>query len=300
MSTNLLSDKLKIYRVFQLIRLLNTPPPKPVKELVKALGTSRSDVYRLLKVLEELGYPVETDLKSRKFLQVGFDRKKKNILDPDELFYLQKVLQQHIDTDHLATSILQKFDRNLHLIPLADALPHLHQTRMTQLAQIGVEMGWCIRLIRYHSTSSSTVKDRLVEPLSITIDKKYLIAWEPVKNRQGQFKFSRLQDIELLDDQPVSNTHIASPMDLFGLTGEAWLNVHLELSPLAHHLLVEEFPQAQAYIQQSAKSRVFQGPVRNWKGVGRFVLGLPGEVKSIGPPKFLHYLEEKRGGEVFQ
>jgi len=57
--------------------------------------------------------------------------------------------------------------------------------------------------------------------------------------RQGQFKISRITDIDILD-QGVTPNRIASPLDIFGLTGEEWLSVRLELSSLAHNLLVEE------------------------------------------------------------
>lgn len=290
-----LTDKQKIYRVFQLIRLLSTSPARTVRELVSILNTSKSDIYRLLNLLEELGYPIDTDSQNRKFMQVSFKRGEKPTLESDELFYLQEVLQQHTDESYLASSILQKFDRNLHLFPLADALPHLHQTRLYQLAQLAMEQGCCVELLRYGSTTSGTVPSRIIEPLSITTNRKYLIGWEPAKQRQGQFKFARMQHLKLLTDQPISGVHIASPMDLFGLTGDAWLDVQLELSGLAHQLLVEEFPQSQGYIQQSKEKRVFQGPVRSWIGVGRFVLGLPGEVIPKGPSEFLDYLEERQG-----
>ena len=136
-----MTDKQKLYRVFNLIRLLNTPPRKNVKQLVASLNSSKSEVYRLLELLEQLGYPVDTDTQHRKFLQFPFDKKRKDTFDSEELFYLQEVLQQHAGKSSLAASILHKFDRNLTLIPLADSLPHLHITRMVQLAKAGIDMG---------------------------------------------------------------------------------------------------------------------------------------------------------------
>ena len=124
-----MTETQKLYRVFRLIRLLNTPPGKTVKQLVALLNSSKSDVYRLLKLLEELGYPIETN-DNRKFLQFPFDKQQKDIFEPEELFYLQEVLQQYSNKSALASSILHKFDKNLTLIPLADSLPHLHVTRM--------------------------------------------------------------------------------------------------------------------------------------------------------------------------
>lgn len=288
-----MTETQKLYRVFRLIRLLNTPPGKTVKQLVALLNSSKSDVYRLLKLLEELGYPIETN-DNRKFLQFPFDKQQKDIFEPEELFYLQEVLQQYSNKSALASSILHKFDKNLTLIPLADSLPHLHVTRMVQLAKAAMDMGKCLLLRNYRSLTGKDVRDRLIEPLEITQDRNYLIGWDKKENDQRQFKIIRIQDIDILEDK-VDSSRIASPMDIFGLTGTEWLSVRLELSSLAYNLLVEEYPYSVQYIKVSKDRVLFDGMVRNWKGVGRFVLGLPSEVKVIAPDGFKEYLKGRVG-----
>lgn len=287
-----MTEMQKLYRVFQLIRILNTPPGKTVKQLISLLNSSKSDIYRLLKLLEDIGYPVETDFQHRKFLQFSFPKQEKSSFDPEELFYLQEVLQQYAGDSTLATSILHKFDQNLNLIPLADSLPHLHITRMVQLAKAGIDMGKCLKLHRYRSLTGEDVRDRLIEPLEITQDKKYLIGWDIAVDDQRQFKIIRIQDIDILEKK-VAKSRIASPMDIFGLTGTEWLSVRMELTSLAHNLLVEEFPYSTQFIRANKDYILFDGMVRNWKGIGRFVLGLPGQVKVISPNGFKDYLKDK-------
>jgi proteasome accessory factor C len=119
-----------MYRVFQLIRMLNTPPPKTVKQLQQHLDVSNSQIHRDLELLERLGYLVETDDQHRKFLQFQFSRSNPSTLEPDELFFLQEHLQQTAADSPQAQAILYKFDRNLSMIPLADALPQLHANRI--------------------------------------------------------------------------------------------------------------------------------------------------------------------------
>ena len=287
-----MTEMQKLYRVFQLIRILNTPPGKTVKQLINILNSSKSDIYRLLNLLEELGYPVETDFQHRKFLQLPFSKQDKSTLDPEELFYLQEVLQQHTGGSSLAASILHKFDQNLNLIPLADSLPQLHITRMQKLAKAGIDMRKCLKIHRYRSLTGDDVRDRWVEPLEITQDGKYLIAWDKEVDDQRQFKIIRIQDIDILEEKVTPN-RIASPMDIFGLTGEEWLSVRMELSSLAHHLIVEEFPYCTQFIRKTNDRILFDGMVRNWKGIGRFVLGLPGEVKVLSPDKFKNHLKKR-------
>jgi proteasome accessory factor C len=109
-------------------------------------------------------------------------------LDADELFFLQEHLQQTAGNTPQAQAILHKFDRNLSMIPLADALPQLHTSRLLQLIRVGIETGSCLHIRGYNSLSSDSISDRKVEPLEITDDSQYLIAWDIDKNRQSQFK----------------------------------------------------------------------------------------------------------------
>lgn len=290
-----MADETSLYRIFKLIRLLNTPPPKPAKQLWESLGRSSSQFYRDIKLLDKLGYPVDTDLHDRWYLQFQFEKGKKGILEPEELFFLQEHLQRTGGASPLAQSILHKFDRNLSMIPLADALPQLHSSRILQLIRIGIEMQRCLLLRGYHSLASQTQNDRRIEPLEITLDHRYLIAWDLDKGRQSQFKLSRIQDVDILDEKATPG-RTASPMDIFGLTGDEWRDVKMKLSSLAHHLLLEEFPSAQPDIKHRREGVFFEGRVRSWKGIGRFVLGLPGEIEVVGPEGFKKYLRERIKG----
>ncbi|MEN0048024.1 MAG: WYL domain-containing protein [Bacteroidota bacterium] len=288
--------KQKIYQIFQLIRHLNTPPGKTVQQLIKILHTSRSTIYRDLETLEEIGYVVKTDAQNRKSLELQFPRTGKDILEPEELFFLQKQLQSVASTTpnaHLASSILHKFDRNVSMIPLVDMLPQVHRHKVLTLLRLAMQRNWCVLIKGYRSMTSNTVSDRKAEPLEITQDARYCIAWDLDKNRQSQFKINRIEDVEVLDEKAKPHRPY-SPMDLFGLTGEEWLSVKMKLSATAHHLLVEEFSLSRQYIRSTPDGIYFDCPqIRNWKGIGRFVLGLPGEIEVIAPEEFKAYLRER-------
>ncbi len=288
------STEQAVYRVFKLIRLLNSTPRRTVKQLGTLIDTSPSTVYRHLELLEELGYIIETDEYDRKYLQFQFKKGHQSVLEADELFFLQDHLQQTAGNSPQAQAILHKFDLNLSMIPLADALPQLHTTRILQLIRTGIDTRSCLLIKGYQSLSSENITDRRVEPLEITEDYRYLIGWDLDKDRQSQFKIARITDINFLD-QKITPKRTASPTDLFGLTGDAWLDVKLKLGNLAHHLLVEEFPHSRPYIKRRPEGVFFEGQVRDWKGIGRFVLGLPGEIEVIAPEAFKAYLAERVG-----
>lgn len=288
------NDQQKLYTVFQLIRLLSAPPAKDVSQLTRQLGLKKSTVYEYVNLLKRVGYIVETDVQHRKYIDFQAGNNKAGVLSVDELSHLQVILQQMGVQSALSQTIIHKLELNLSLVPLADALPQLHTSRIIQLIRSGINIKHRLILRRYRSLTSNTVEDRHIAPLEITQDYRYLIAWDINKQGQRQFKINRIEDVDLLDE-PIITKHVPSPMDIFGLTGDDWLSVRLQLSSTAQHLLIEEFPLSRPYIRTINQQTIFDGMVRNWKGVGRFVLGLPGEIKVLQPQAFIDYLEKRKG-----
>jgi len=287
----------KLYKVFTLIRLLNTPPAKTAQQLMRQLDVKKTQFYRYINLLKEIGYTIDKDAKHRfsfQFIDHEVHKKglTKDMLGSDELGYLHELLQSQTALSPLAESILHKFDRHLSLAPLADALPQLHRSRMIQLIRFGINRNRELTLRGYRSLTGNRISDRHVEPLDITADHRYLIAWDLDKDDQRQFKIERITDVEVLETA-FKPGRTSSPMDIFGLTGTQWYDVKMKLGTNPHNLLIEEFPLSRAYIRTRNGEVFFEGQVRNFKGIGRFVLGFPGEVEVIAPEAFKAYLKKK-------
>jgi predicted DNA-binding transcriptional regulator YafY len=47
------------------------------------------------------------------------------------------------------------------------------------------------------------------------------------------------------------------------------------------------------YIEKSELGYQFHGPVHNFDGIGRFVLGLLDETEVVGPKEFKEYIKNK-------
>jgi len=70
--------------------------------------------------------------------------------------------------------------------------------------------------------------------------------------------------------------------------------IQLKLSLVAYNLIVEEFPLSEKYLKKiDDNNYLLTTEVGNFLGVGRFVLGLPGETEVIYPKAFRDYLNEK-------
>ncbi|MBC3787237.1 WYL domain-containing protein [Spirosoma utsteinense] len=196
----------------------------------------------------------------------------------------------------LLTAIRQKLFLSSTLLPLADGLTNIHQAQVVgQLAE-GIRDRVQVRLLRYHSANSNTISDRLVEPLAFTDGYATLEAYEPASDTVKIFKTKRIEAIALTD-HPAGQYPSNTVQDLFDWTGPCWLPVDLHLSHRAYCLLIEEYPAARPNTYERPGESPFrygwQGLVRDWRGIGRFVLGLPGEVAVVRSDDFRTYLQKR-------
>lgn len=287
-----MASQQKLLRIFRLIRLLNTRPYKTVPQLGAILETTTRSVYRYLDFLEEVGYLIDKDEQHRYFIMHEADLKRDNLLDPDEAYYIQDTLQQVAPDHPLVEQITAKLNKIQTQIPNAQKLASVQAYKNVQKLTEAIHLGNRVWLRNYHSTSSQKISDRKVEPIHFDEDYTYLIAYEIKAGQQRQYKIERIESVEITMES-ISTQHQALPVDLFGFSGEVRGVVELNLSPLAYRLLIEERPGAKAFIEPQGARFVLKIPVRNWKGIGRFVLGLPGEINVIKPESFLQFLREE-------
>ncbi len=290
-----MDNKRKVLEIFRLLRLLNTPPALSAGQLQNRLGLKKSSFYRQMEIIRELGYEIEKDANGRFSLKFSLPKSGDGLLTLQDINLIRDLLKKETDNIH-AVQLYKKLRRNLELIPIADALPQLHRNHVLQLIRAGINSGQCLELVRYRSLASQTVTNRRVEPLELTEDERYLIGWDITKDDQRQFKIERIEDVNILS-KSINPERVASPMDIFGLTGNEWIDVRLELSKFAHHLLVEEFPLSRHQVRTVKGQVIYEGRVRSFKGIGRFVLGLPGEVRVLGPAGLVGYVRGKREAE---
>ena len=121
----------------------------------------------------------------------------------------------------------------------------------------------------------------------------YLWAYDLDRQDYRRFKLDRIGRVEILETR-ILLVHESRTADLFGWTGPQWLPLTLRLSTRAYQLLVEEFPAAKPFIRSSRGQLLFDGMVRDWRGIGRFILGLPGEIEVLSPSELLDYLSQRQ------
>jgi predicted DNA-binding transcriptional regulator YafY len=287
-----MASQQKLLRIFRLIRLLNTTPYKTVPQLSVLLDTTPRSVYRYLDFLGEVGYLLDKDAENRYFIIQQTDQRRDQFLEPDEAYFLQDILQQVAPDHPLGAGVIAKLNKIQTLIPAAGSLPNLQNfQRVKQLVE-AIRLARRVYLRGYHSASSQKVRDRYVEPIHFDEDYTYLLAYDLEAQENRQFKVDRIASVEL-SDEAVEKKHAAMPVDLFGFSGAQWHSVRLRMSTTAYRLLIEDHPAARPFIHQKEGAYYFEGQVRDWRGIGRFVLGLPGEIEILAPEELRTFLRQE-------
>lgn len=283
----------KLLRVFRLIRMLTQKGGKSIDELATALDITRRSVYRYLELLESIGYLIDKDLSGRYFLFIPLPEEQPTQFSPEESELLRQLIQTGAPNDVLRDNLLRKLYLHTDLVPMADQIHQAQSARVVQLLSEAINDRVRARLLSYYSARRGTASDRLVEPLQFTDNFRMLVAYEVESKQIKSFKIERIQDVELLGEKQ-GRHEVPSGPDIFGMSGDAPIELELGLTPLAYCLLVEEFPATRPFVEADPSLSLpyrFLGEVRSFVGVGRFILGLPGEVEVLAPQELIGYLE---------
>ena len=288
-------EQTKLRRVLRLITLLSDKPSKTAKELASLLETTPKTIYKYILLLEDIGYCVDKDLHNAYFI---FEprRTDPSTLIPNEL----QLLNQLIDSIHFENPLRESLRKKLYLasslVPLAEDLLDKHMAKIIQQVYLAIQQNKQVRLIRYQSASGDMPRDRLLEPLSLQKSNSQLVAFDVELKEIRHFKVKRIEKVEILDTPRIYDIS-SHPTDLFGFTSDTPMLVKLQLSTRAYRLLIEEFPEAKSFVEvdnvPSEHPHRFVYEARSTIGIGRFILGLPGEIVIESPEELKYYLRKR-------
>lgn len=292
-----LNDYQKLQCLLYLIGLLSKGERYTVKQLEKRLGRSSRSLYRYMNLLKDCGFRLESD-SSHHYWIAGLDEIYERIgqhFTAEEATLLRQSIASLHSSHPLRDSLMQKLYAHSELKSTGDLIYDQMLGRHLEVLRNAMQQKQRVRLIRYHSLSSNTTADRKVEPLSFAHNMQYLMAYDCDIDEFRQFKVERIGEVCLLKENFNPELRATSPTtDAFGMNGEEDLLVQLQLTDRAAQLLGEEFPLAKPSLCRKGRGYFWQGNVKAYQGVGRFVLGLPGEVKPLATEDFIRYLREQR------
>lgn len=297
-----MKDPGKLLRLFRTLNLLaGSRRGYTVDELAEKLGVSRRTVYRDLLIYGQCGFEVVPHPVTHRLRvsnpgetaeKIGFDADEAHLLEeallglpegPVRSDLLDKVRSFGGSSQALGNYLNQQ--AGLHYRALSKAIRERVQ----------------VVLVDYNAPSSHSISNRLVEPYGFSTSLDTLYAFEPVSRQNKTYKIVRIGQVRL-ERMPwqFSYLHEAPKTDAFGMPmGDSALEVHLHLGQLSSNLLREEHPAAALFLSPlltpGPEERVHELQLRvaDYRGIGRFVLGLIDDIDIIGPPDFVKYLRKR-------
>jgi predicted DNA-binding transcriptional regulator YafY len=287
-----MNDQAKIQRTLRLLMLLAGKRWYAAREIDEKLGISTRTLYRYLNTLEEAGLVVEKDPKGYRLSGAGSGKVAELLhFSPEEASLLFETLSHLKVGGREGERLLRK----LHTLYDCHILARSGQQHVLQIGEAlrqAMDKKVQVILKGYRSSHSGQIGDRLAEPFEMEQSGDTVWCFDPNSETNKQFKLSRIQAVELTT-QPWKHApfHQAMFTDAFGFSAPGPMaEVEIWLSLKAANLLKEEFPESKAYITEADYGYYFTGPIANWKGIGRFVKGMEGDVVVKNPPEFKDFL----------
>jgi proteasome accessory factor C len=293
-----MNDQAKLERLLNVIILLSSGIRRTSAELAQKLEVSERTIRRYFSTIENCGFIIirkEGHYFIEK-LQEPF-KKLNNLLtfSEEEASILLKAIHS-IDENNILKQNLEKKLYSLYKIsPVADMIFNKRLSEVVGYLNIAITEKKQVILRSYQSAHSKIIRDRLVEPFEFTTNLQSFWAYDPEDRTNKTFKTSRTNKVEVLNKnwQYVAE-HKSLPIDVFRISSEEKIAVKIRMNLRAYNLLIEEYPLSEQYIRTETDiSRIFEGWVCSFEGIGRFVTGLCADVEILEPPGLKEFVTNK-------
>ncbi len=288
----------KFGRQLRLLILLTQNRRLTIEEIGEQLGMNRRSIYRYLDAMRAMGFIVK-----KEGTRYHIDHRSpflRELVDgiqfsEDEAVVISQLLNAVYSNSPQVRALREKFAA----LYDTDVLERhgIDNTVAHNVSQLfrAIKEERVVLLRDYDSPSSGVVKNRIVEPYIFCSENSEVRCYELVTGENKTFKLSRCKSVELLDLLwSHKDKHKPYYTDLFHFSGEERYPVTLQLGHLSMNLLLEEYPDAERYLQPMTDGRYrLEVEVCSYKGIGRFVMGLIDDIQIKKSPDFVKYLKEK-------
>ena len=292
-------DQPKVERLLRLMKMMTGNVNYTVNDMAERLGTSYRSIYRYIETFKDAGFVVHKldggvyrlgkDSKHFKDISqlIHFTDEEAHIVNQlinglDDTNMLKQNLRRKLVSVYDCTSMANSIVKSEHAHSINSLIEAIYQRRKVILHD-------------YASSHTGVIQDRAVEPFGFTTNYVQVWCYEPESGMNKLFKTSRIGSVEMLNEEwEYADSHKEGYIDIFRMTGFEQHRVCLELGMLARNLLVEEYPLSERDLRQVDENRwVLDTMVCNYKGVGRFVMGLMEDITIVDSPEFRDYIEDK-------
>lgn len=291
-------DQQKMQRQLRFLMLLSGRRYYSLQEIMKIFESCERTVYRYLETFESAGFILEKNKGSYRLQKDAANtRSLQNLMHFSEEEVL--ILYETLSLIEGTSSVKEQLIRKLNVLYDYKALEQLQQNDdliKIQILSEAIRNKKQVSLKSYRSSNSDNITDRIVEPFDYMPDYRAIWCYENDSKSCKQFKLARMSEIKLTSrDWENEPLHTIRFTDAFRISSpEAIDHIQAKLSLKAYNLLVEEFPLSREYVREDDDSYMLKIPVAGYRGIGRFVMGLPGEIQILGSESFKEFLREER------
>lgn len=287
----------KIERVLRLMKMMTGNTNYTVDEMAERLGISYRSVYRYIDTFKDAGFVVQR--KDGGIYKLGKDSRyfkeiSQLIHFTDEEAYIVNQLIEGLDnTNMLKQNLRKKLTAVYNCTSLAESVVEGKNAVNVNRIIEAIDNRHQVILKNYASSHTGVIRDRLVEPFGFTTNYVQIWCYEPESGLNKLFNTSRVGGVEVLESEwQHADSHHEGYIDIFRITGFEQKRVQLELGVMSHNLLIEEYPLSTRDIKPIDDNHwLLDTMVCNYVGIGRFVMGLLGDIRVL-TPEFKNYICE--------
>ena len=291
-------DQPKIERLLRLMKMLTGNVSYTIFDLSEKLDMSVRTIYRYIDTFREAGFIVKkTDDVFRLDKSSPYFKDISQLIHfTEEEAYILKSAIESIDDNNLLKQNLKKklytvYDYKI----LADTVVHGKDAKNVNMLIEAIEGKRQIKLCKYSSAHSQTIRDRLVEPFAFTTNYIQLWAYDIEERSNKLFKIKRIESVELLSQAwQFASEHKSGYIDIFRISSFEQIAIKLKINLRAANLLTEEYPLSERYLTKMNDNEwILETSVSNYEGVGRFIMGLLTDIEIIEPEGLKNFIKEK-------
>ncbi len=268
-----------------------------VNDLAERLDTTYRSIYRYIESFKDAGFVVQKldggVYKLSKESPHFKDISQLVHFTDEEAHIVNQLIEGLDDTNMLKQNLRKKLCSVYNCTSMASSVVHGANASNVNSLVDAIERRCQVVLRGYASSHTGNRRDRVVEPFGFTTNYVQVWCYEPESGMNKLFKTSRITAVEVLDREwEHADKHHEGYIDIFRMTGFEQYGVKLKLGMLAYNLLVEEYPLAERDITElDEASWLLDTKVCNYRGVGRFVMGLMDDIEIVDSPEFSAYLK---------
>ena len=290
-------EQARIERTLRLMRLMSGNVYLTVGQLAKRLDTSTRSIYRYIDTFKTSGFAVEKiDDSIYRLISMpsGYkDLQKLVYFSEEEARVLTYLIESLDETNSLKSSLYRKLCAVCDTKSIKEYSGTSKNAANVQALGNAMKDRKTVILKDYSSSSSGTVRDRMVEPFEFTNNHIDIWAYDCEKKDVRLFKIARIGWVDILPiDWQHEDEHDKGYLDAFRMQGKTQTHVRLEMTLRAKNLLCEEFPLAEPDITEKDGKYILDTKVSKMEGVGRFVIGLMGDIRVLDSPELVAYIDD--------